>query len=137
MDEIILDPHKFVDPASKAYYLLANDQWTLPIDNLTHDGTKIYNMLDTNFNSLAHGTIINHEHIITNSGIWIANKESVYYNESDCGVALHTWNNISIRGEILDDTPQNSNDNYIITSPVIFYGNDWCVTNTGSIYLLK
>ena len=66
------------------------------------------------------------------SGMWIANKDSVYFQpKEEAATILCSWKNITIIA-----TRESDSEN-IQTSIVVFLTSEWCSTVSGSVYKLQ
>lgn len=127
----------YLDKSSKEYYMASNKQITIKIQDesnlsmLNGEGVKLFNNIkekikNNKFTNAIKDYIIMH----TPSGMWINDLDSKYYDSSDIGASLNSFDNIKIYGVI------NKTQNVIMTSNVIMYSSTWCYTSGGHLYKL-
>ncbi len=127
----------YFNKSSKEYYNASNNQNTIYISNdnismLNNEGLNLYNSIQQKINSNNFtNKITSYILMYTESGMWINDINSAYYDITRASVELHTFNNIKIYGMNKDKNEP------ILSSIVIMYGLTWCYTTSGSLYKLE
>jgi hypothetical protein len=129
---------KYMTPDTKEYYYLALNQYTISpfdidenLDLLNTVGLELYyeTLKRLSFEKFK-GVFTKYFLERTNSGLWVNNVSSPFYNPEECNAILNSFNNFSINGFL-------ESGERISTSSVIFLTSEWCLTRTGSIYKLN
>ncbi len=132
-------PHSkyLIIPDTETMYRLRNQQITIhPVSDSYNDvlstlGEQLYNQVVAITNSNIDLPVIYlYRMCLVNSGSWFANPSSPHGAEGDLSM-LNSWDNRAIEG-LLEGSSK-----YIQTSIVVFYTDTFCLTKSGSIYLLK
>ena len=126
---------------TEEYYHAANGQHTVfpynntnLIDILNDEGMKLYKetLMKVENNDFKDILLKYCTDDICNSGMWIADESSPFYELGKSHhVHLNSFNNIMVHGL------SKSKELFLTTSPVIFITDDWCLTMSGSLYALK
>ena len=126
-----------LNKSGKEYYNASNYQYSIHIQNnninmLNSEGIILYNNIQKKINANNFtDTIINYMVMHTESGMWINDNNSDYYDITRAIAELNTSNNVKIYG-------MNKEKNEpILTSTVIMYSESWCYTLSGSLYKLE
>jgi hypothetical protein len=137
--------HHLVDKNCKEYYFIAREQYTVPQnDNHTYDtilsekGKELYQLvLDKVAKNEFKDHFTNYVFQKVSSGGWVNDESSPFYDKEYCGYSMNTFDNIVINGYWKSrgkDSYQNGKTSQ--TSPIIFYTDSWCYTESGSLYSL-
>ena len=124
---------KYIKVDTDEYYHLASDQYTVLSDQniLTEKGLKLFNETQEKYNRGEWKDILEPYGIMNSlSGFWSPDKSSKYYTDDEKYTCLNTRNNLKISG-----FSKKKND-CLTTSVVIFVTDNWCLTNSGSLYKL-
>lgn len=124
---------RYLDPTSKAYYLLASDQITIfpsEYPSLTEEGKNALQQA----RSRDPTKVMTEARIeVSNSGSWFPNEQSPYWEKTHFK-SLNTWDNRVLIGKIEGKEEQ------VQTSPLEFYEinldniTGWATTFSGSKY---
>ena len=129
--------YKYVKKNCKEFHYLANGQYTISkedieekLDILTEEGMGLYKDALRRFsNGDVRGYFPSYDLLNMNSGFWENTKDD-YYDPSEFDAILNSFNNISVCGALEGE------ESKIVTSPVVFFTKDFCLTKSGSIYKL-
>lgn len=127
---------KYIKKNTREYYLLASHQYTItPLnkleDILNEEGENLYNQARKRYERGEYkDTITEYRAIYDNSGSWVSNPESPFYDKKEIGGSFNSFQNLKICG-ITEST-----GGPITTSPAIFITPEWCLTSSGSLYKL-
>ena len=120
---------------TQQYYELASLQVTIHADgncdNLSELGKNEFAEIQTRVDNGDITDVITDYYLLsTYSGSWIADKNSPFTTE--CVVCMNTYNNLRANGWCAVDGTRRQK----ITSPIVYYTDCWCYTQSGNIYLL-
>lgn len=126
---------KYMKKDTKEYYYLALEQITITRENiedhldlLNSAGLELYysTLKRTDFRN----TFQSYDLHPCNSGFWSSNASSAFFSSDECVATLNSYNNWQILGTL-------TNGQNIVTSPIIFHTDTFCLTKSGSLYQLS
>lgn len=140
--------HSYILPQVQEFYYIPSKCITIPRNN-TGDYNEILNIRGVSLfkkilfdvkNDKFKDTFTHYQIQQSPSGMWIPNILSNHYNDEDM-IMLNTLENIIIVGltdKLFNDNKEKkySERKSINTSIILFYTNEWCYTNNGSLYKL-